>query len=570
MYAAVEHPTFFGPSETPLFGVLHLPADGRIREAVLICGSLGKEDLDSTRMRRIIATDLASHGFAVLRFDYLGAGDSAHRQGRPDAAQAWADSVGHALEYLRSQGMDSVGLIAHRAGCLITAGAADQFVRTCLIDPPVDGRRYLREQTALFKVSVGEDAADNDTISIAGAVIHRGAATEFGALRPDPHLATTQPGLVVLPAERYDPGLRIRAVAAGRDLIVADRLRPRLILPLPLAVGNDIVRWFHRHAPRTRTVVTPQIHSSTMIPTDDGGCVRETIEAIGPAELFAIRTSPVDAAPDETVTLFFGTSVDRHLGPSREWVELSRQLAQRGGQALRWDRPSVGDSGPVVRDQWLRIHRQSEIRDALAAARHASPDPAKLRVVGVCSGAWYAAQVAASGAASALVMANAWMWNWRASAAWVTEILSSRRLMAGGDVVIAGGPSTPTGEPGLVGNVLRARTELRHAYRQRAPRTMRRASTAAGVTLYPDSVLALLARRGVHTTVILCPTDAELFEQLGGVESIQRLQGSAAPPTLVTLDRGDHSAYHQSVRRAIRGAVGVQQPSADAFASAAY
>ena len=38
-----EVPTFFGPSESPLFGVVHLPADNQIRGGVLICGSFGKE-----------------------------------------------------------------------------------------------------------------------------------------------------------------------------------------------------------------------------------------------------------------------------------------------------------------------------------------------------------------------------------------------------------------------------------------------------------------------------------------------------------------------------------------------
>ena len=35
-----EVPTFFGPSDSPLFGVVHLPVDNQIRGGVLICGSL--------------------------------------------------------------------------------------------------------------------------------------------------------------------------------------------------------------------------------------------------------------------------------------------------------------------------------------------------------------------------------------------------------------------------------------------------------------------------------------------------------------------------------------------------
>ena len=69
-----EVPTFFGPSDSPLFGVLHLPVDNQIRGGVLICGSLGKEGMDSVRLHRILADGLARRGFAVLHFRLSGLG----------------------------------------------------------------------------------------------------------------------------------------------------------------------------------------------------------------------------------------------------------------------------------------------------------------------------------------------------------------------------------------------------------------------------------------------------------------------------------------------------------------
>ena len=114
-----EVPTFFGPSDSPLFGVLHLPVDNQIRGGVLICGSLGKEGMDSVRLHRILADSLARRGFGVLRFDYLGVGDSAFGQVRDDAVANWVASVGHALDYLTLIGAESVSAIGVRAGCLI-------------------------------------------------------------------------------------------------------------------------------------------------------------------------------------------------------------------------------------------------------------------------------------------------------------------------------------------------------------------------------------------------------------------------------------------------------------------
>src|ERR1700758_5749316 len=161
-----EVPTFFGPSDSPLFGVVHLPVDNQIRGGVVICGSLGKEGMDSVRLQRVLAGSLARRGFAVLRFDYLGLGDSAYAQVRDDAVANWVASVGHALDYLTLIGAESATAIGIRAGCLILNeylahphAQSRRVNRVVYLDPYGMGRRYLREHIALFRLAVGEDAA---------------------------------------------------------------------------------------------------------------------------------------------------------------------------------------------------------------------------------------------------------------------------------------------------------------------------------------------------------------------------------------------------------------------------
>ncbi len=138
-----EVPTFFGPSDSPLFGVVHLPADNQIRGGVVICGSLGKEGMDSVRLHRILADRLAHRGFGVLRFDYLGLGDSAYAQVRDDAVANWVASVGHALDYLSLIGAESTTAIGIRAGCLIlddylaqSRAQSHTVDRAVYLDPP--------------------------------------------------------------------------------------------------------------------------------------------------------------------------------------------------------------------------------------------------------------------------------------------------------------------------------------------------------------------------------------------------------------------------------------------------
>ncbi len=125
---------------------------------------------------------------AVLHFDYLGLGDSAFAQGRDDAVANWVASVGHALDYLTLIGAESITAIGIRAGCLILDDylARSHIVnRVVYLDPYGSGRRYLREHTALFRLSVGEDAVTPGEVSIIGGRLSVHAAAEFAALRMD-------------------------------------------------------------------------------------------------------------------------------------------------------------------------------------------------------------------------------------------------------------------------------------------------------------------------------------------------------------------------------------------------
>ena len=269
-----EVPTFFGPSDSPLFGVLHLPVDNQIRGGVLICGSLGKEGMDSVRLQRILADDLARRGFAVLRFDYLGLGDSAYAQGRDDAVANWVASVGHALDYLTLIGAESATAIGIRAGCLIL----DEYLaqshtvnRVVYLDPYGTGRRYLREHTTLFRLSVGEDAATPGEVSIIGGRLSDHAAAEFAALRmganPVSAHGVDNVLLVGRPAET-DKRVTALASAEGVDSIITGGL-PECARPTGALVTDPFHRgrFDHRLDRRKRS----HSHPSRRTPIPDNG-----------------------------------------------------------------------------------------------------------------------------------------------------------------------------------------------------------------------------------------------------------------------------------------------------------
>ncbi len=563
-----EVPTFFGPSDSPLFGVVHLPVDNQIRGGILICGSLGKEGMDSVRLHRVLAGSLARRGFGVLRFDYLGLGDSAYAQGRDDAVANWVASVGHALDYLTLIGAESAIAIGIRAGCLIL----NEYLAQChpvnrlvYLDPYGTGRRYLREHTTLFRLSVGEDAATPGEVSIIGGRLSNHAAAEFAALQmgADPVSAHGVDNVLLVgrPAET-DRRVTALASAEGVDSIITGGLPEcaaptPMPLPIPFTAVDSIIEWIDGNVPaRTRRAVPQYLTTVTMPPEWPNGVdVFESIERIEPNGLFAIRTLPRrrSPAPAKTV-LFFVMANDLHVGPAREWVELSRRIAAAGSQAVRWDPARQGLSGQISRDRWRRVYSTADITDSVAMARHACQDAGELKLVGICSGAWYAAQVARKIGAQSAILVNVQVWNWR-----VTPTLLQQRgfrkkthdTNAPGDM---GGPSGFRTKR-LEALLNAARKPTKNFMHNHLPRRVLRVLSWVGLVYLPEEVLSSLAHRGTEVTLIVAPEDAENFTAKGGQAALDRLQWAAQPPRLIATPTGDHSAYHPAVLAEIRSAV---------------
>ncbi len=564
-----EVPTFFGPTDSPLFGVVHLPADNQIRGGVLICGSLGKEGMDSVRLHRTLADSLARRGFGVLRFDYLGTGDSAHAQGRDDAVAGWAASVGHALDYLTLIGAEPTTAIGIRAGCLILQDyltGSHPIRRVAYLDPAGTGRRYLREHNALFRLAVGEDATSSGDVSVIGGRFSDHAAAEFGALRmaADPLSAHGVENVLLVgrPAET-DKHLTALASAGGVDAITSSGLpecaRPQeIFVPVPVDAVDSIVEWIDGKAPTRIRRAAPHYLTTVTMPAEgpDGVAVIERIERIEPSGLFAIRTLPraPSPAPPKTV-LFFVTAKDLHVGPAREWVELSRRIAATGSQAVRWDPAGLGQSGQISRDPWRSVYFKADITDSIAAARHACRDAGELEVVGICSGSWYAAHTARILGARAAILVNVLVWNWRTTSTVPSQWYNRKRALEAGapdDPIVGSGESTakrlktllnPGREP--------AKTYLHKHF----PRSFLRVLSWVGLVWRPEIVLTALARSGVDVTLIASPGDAEHFTAKGGRAALDRLRGSAYPPRLIAAPTGDHSAHHPAILAEIRNAV---------------
>ena len=114
------HPFYFGNSEQPLYGVSHSPTGNDFRHsAILICNSIAHEYIRSHRALKQLADRLAEMGYYVLRFDYMGVGDSSGDFDKTSLSD-WQDNIKLASEELKAiSGQDRVTVIGLRMGATL-------------------------------------------------------------------------------------------------------------------------------------------------------------------------------------------------------------------------------------------------------------------------------------------------------------------------------------------------------------------------------------------------------------------------------------------------------------------
>ena len=144
-------PFRFGPSGQQLFAVYHPPRGQQpAKAAVLICNPFGQEALRIQRFFKVLADRLTRKGIAVLRFDYVGTGDS-DGEDQDGQLPLWQQNIAQAAQELRHRSqVDRLTCIGARIGATLALQAAPTlpFNRLILWEPVLDGPAYLRHLAA--------------------------------------------------------------------------------------------------------------------------------------------------------------------------------------------------------------------------------------------------------------------------------------------------------------------------------------------------------------------------------------------------------------------------------------
>lgn len=143
-----ETPFYFPNGPHSLFGILHQPDNPAPRPAFVFCHPFGEEKLWAQRVYVAFARRLAADGHAVLRFDYMGNGDSEGDIRDASLSTALSD-VRCAIEQVRRKtGTRTVSLLGLRLGATIASLIAEDEAdveHLVLWAPIVDGARYMQE-----------------------------------------------------------------------------------------------------------------------------------------------------------------------------------------------------------------------------------------------------------------------------------------------------------------------------------------------------------------------------------------------------------------------------------------
>jgi pimeloyl-ACP methyl ester carboxylesterase len=365
--------------EGPIFATLHEASEPAHDVAILLCPPFGWEDMCSYRSRREWACSLADSGFAVLRIDFPGSGDSGGGPRDPERVRAWTNGVVAAAQWLSSAtgarrtvaiGIGLGGALAYSA---LAAGAPiDDLV---LWGVSARGKSHLRELRAFSYLETPRTAPDSETpstvedsgdgsLAVAGYVLSDETQRELQELDLTeldcPRLRSAHVLLLERDGRAVDPRLKSSIEHAGADLTVAggDGYAAMMMAELPHAVSahgvfDTVASWL------TSQVVSvscerdgacapaggPGYATVAEISMPDGTRVRETPITISHplGDPIGILTEPEGQATG-LCAVWLNAGPQRRIGPNRMWVEAARRWAASGVPSFRVDLAAIGDA----------------------------------------------------------------------------------------------------------------------------------------------------------------------------------------------------------------------------------
>lgn len=140
--------------QSHLYVTAHVPTEMRLRGAVIICHAFAEEHKASYRTLVTLARELANAGFAALRFDHRGYGDSSGEFERFTVSH-WIEDIEWLAKFIRGR-LPEVPLIIGglRLGATLAALSSERVYADGLMlwQPIVSGERFVQLNMARMKL----------------------------------------------------------------------------------------------------------------------------------------------------------------------------------------------------------------------------------------------------------------------------------------------------------------------------------------------------------------------------------------------------------------------------------
>jgi alpha-beta hydrolase superfamily lysophospholipase len=417
----------FGHPDRPLFGFYHPPDDHVPRRAagVVLCNPIGTDQTRSDRTYRHLAERLTAAGFACLRFDFFGTGDSGGDLHASDLIRSWSDDVGLAVDELRERsGAETIALVGLRFGAtlaLLHAAERGDIDSLVLWSPCVSGAGFVSEITKLHKIYLRIEP------QMAEAPPPRTDGEEaLGLFLPRP-LVEDLSQLDVLQSQRR-PARRTLVVDGGslqgrdalmahlRDVGAAPELRTHLghkflitvshRALVPEEVIHSIVEWLQNAHPTSAAGTLPEARTGRVLaPSAERPILFGKAHPIFGLFTPAAKVGGTSARTNRPMILLANAGCVNRVGPHRMYVTMARRWAQLGFDVLRMDLSGIGDS-PAAPGALENLTYPTSGFEDIGEAMHAV-GASRTIVAGLCSGGDYAFQLGARGHN----IAGAWMLN---------------------------------------------------------------------------------------------------------------------------------------------------------------
>lgn len=419
---------FFIPSGSDSIAAIYEPPAGiPMGTAVLLVPPFGWDEQTSYRPRRAWSKALAARGFASLRIDLPGSGDSSGTPHDTALLDSWIASIEAALDWLRGLNADRVAVIALGAGGLVTLRAMTRGAQVddlVLWGMPASGTALLRELKAFGRLEqpqTGEPLsgiADGE-VRAGGHLLARETAEALAAVDGAALAAAVKPerALVIGRDGRGPDNDLLAALRNGGVAVASDPGRgwgaalDRPQSTPPTAIFALVGTWLEQKATRSGPIEAASGSNFADI-GEPGARLRETaivFEGAG-RQLYAVLSTPVDAPLADGTVVLFNAGAIRRIGPNRMWTEAARRWAAAGIPVLRVDIEGIGDAdgdSSQYRDSDEPFYTPALVAQArsvldMAVARGL---PGRFMLAGLCSGAFWAFQIALADARVAAVAA---------------------------------------------------------------------------------------------------------------------------------------------------------------------